>query len=163
MTASAVTFTDADLAANQRGLISDSQLQQLKRQQSLFSAVIVFLAATSVVIAVIGITVGQMVGPWFMAFMIVFAVVEFAALYTLINRFRQQFATDIEQRRVERYEGEVKRLSYNKRRGGMTAINVGEYQFYADRATFRALSSGDKVRAYVTPVSKTLLSYERVD
>lgn len=157
------SFTEADLASNQRGLISDHQRQQLRRQERLFTVVIGFLAASSVVIAGIGIGVGQMVGQLFMAAMVIFAVVEFFALYMLINRYRRQFTTDLEQGRVERYDGQVKRLSYNKRRGGLTAINIGEYQFYIDRVGFRALESGAHVRAYVAPASKTLLSFEQTD
>ncbi len=159
----ALDFSEADLEANRRGLISDAQRQRLQRQQSLFSALVVFIGGSAVIIAVVGIVVGQRTVPLFTVAMVIFAVIEFAVLYALLNRYRQQFAADIEQGRVERYQGEVRRMSYRKRRGGLTAIYIGEYQFYADRLTWRTLTGGQRVYAYVTPASKILLSFELLD
>ncbi len=156
-------FTDEDLTANQRGVITDRQVQRLRRQQKLFTYLIGFVGVSSITIAVVGVMVGNWIGTTFMVLMIVLAVVEFVVLYSLINRYRQQFQTDLAQGRVERYEGEAKTMSYRKRRGGLTAINIGEKQLYVDRANWRLLSAGGSYRVYVAPASSTLLSFERLD
>ncbi len=160
---STINFTETDLASNRRGMISQNQIQWLKRQQAIFTYVIYLVGGSSVVIAAVGVLVGRQVGAIFTAVMIAVALFDFGLVYTLLDRFRARFREDTAQGVVERYEGEPEALWYRKRRGGLQAIKFGEEQFYTDPTSYRTLVKGGRYHAYVAPASKTLLSFERLD
>lgn len=161
----ALRFTEADLAANQQGFITDDQTARLRMLRGRPGSILVIIILVLSVV-LLGIA-SSLVTTYFQ-----FQSVYCSAIFLLIGGVIGQIALiqslppalrigrDIRERRIASIEGRIQIEFHSRNNGTSYYARMNGKRFEIDKKTFLAFKNDDPYRLYYAPRSKVLLSAE---
>jgi hypothetical protein len=156
----AMRFTEEDLEANRRGLLSEAQLDRFRRNRTRLLALngVAFvglgLASLLCIAPLFGVDIGVLVAAGFVA---LFASIILAFSVKRANTWRSELYSG----KAAALEGRV-RLDVRPAGNNVATyiVAIDDQKFGVRKDVFLAFKNGDPYRLYYAPQSKTLLSAE---